>query len=49
MSTDGTTLNSTQQSTQSSFLAVHVITAQCHAILNTQFNHPMLNQTGLMI
>ncbi|WP_419834810.1 alpha-pore-forming cytotoxin MakA [Endozoicomonas atrinae] len=40
MSTEGTTLNDTQQTTQSSFLAVHVITAQCHAILNTQFTPP---------
>lgn len=38
--TDDTQLNSTQQSTQSAFLAVHVITAQCHAILNTQFTAP---------
>ncbi|MDD7805164.1 MAG: HBL/NHE enterotoxin family protein [Endozoicomonas sp. (ex Botrylloides leachii)] len=37
---DNTQLNSTQQSTQSAFLAVHVITAQCHAILNTQFIPP---------
>ncbi|WP_448563976.1 alpha-pore-forming cytotoxin MakA [Thalassotalea ganghwensis] len=40
MSNDTTQLNPTQQSTQSAFLATTVITAQCHAILNTQFVPP---------
>ncbi len=33
-------LDNEQQATQSSFLAVQVITGQCHAILNTQFTPP---------
>lgn len=40
MSTNTPKLNPTQQSTQSAFLATTVITAQCHAILNTQFLPP---------
>ncbi len=40
MSQQVTQLNPTQQTTQSAFLATTVITAQCHAILNTQFTPP---------
>lgn len=40
MSADQKKLNPVQQSTQSSFLATTLITAQCHAILNTQFTPP---------
>ncbi len=40
MSANTPKLNPTQQSTQSAFLATTVITAQCHAILNTQFLPP---------
>ncbi|AEY67471.1 HBL/NHE enterotoxin family protein [Clostridium sp. BNL1100] len=35
-----TNLTDRQQKTQSSFLAINLITAQCHAILNTQFTPP---------
>ena len=40
MSDEHKILTKDQKTTQASFLAVHLITAQCHAILNTQFTPP---------
>ena len=37
---EGKKLTDSQQKTQSAFLAVTLITGQCHAILNTQFTAP---------
>lgn len=37
---DGDKLTDTQKKTQSAFLSVCAITAQCHALLNTSFNPP---------
>lgn len=40
MSNENHQLTERQKATQSAFLAVHIITGQCHAILNTQFVQP---------